>query len=69
MVNIVNLKKLLSERYKNNLSAFAKEMEMSKSTLSTILNSSRNAGVKTINKIIVYCKKNKLDVSNYIFLM
>ena len=67
-LNVENLKKLMQEKYKGNYNAFARATGINVALLHRILNGKGGAGMKTINELVVFCKKNDLKVEDYIFL-
>lgn len=68
-VNIEEVKKLISERFRNNISWFAEAIGMDATYVSTILNNpKRSTSDKFCNLLIKYCELNNLDFRKYIFL-
>lgn len=68
-INILNLKELIREKFKNNKTKFAEEIGISREYVSKLLNGKQDGdSVKICNAIIVYCENNNLDYKQYIFL-
>lgn len=67
-INIDEIKKLIKERFHNNQTYFAYELNINKSYLNTILTGKKiNNSPKFLNNLIKYCKENNLNYKNYIF--
>lgn len=68
-VNIVNLNKLIKERFRGNKTFFAEILEIDRCYLNQILNGKiNNNSSKVCNAIIKFCERNNLDYKDYIFL-
>ena len=67
-LNVENLKKLMQEKYNNNYHEFSRQTGVDVTLLHHILTGKRNAGLKTINTLISFFKKNDLEIKNYISL-
>lgn len=68
-LNIVALKKLILERFRNNQSWFADEIGVNVSFLNEILNGRKGADSnKLCIAIILFCENNNLNFRDYIFL-
>lgn len=68
-VNIIALKKLLTERFNNNQTLFSQETGIERTHVNKVFNSDgKGAGAIFCGAIIKYCDKNNLDYKKYIFL-
>lgn len=68
-INMGAFNTLLREKFNNNQSKMAKELEISRYQLNMILNrNGKNAGKKIIGAIIKYCDNNNYNFRDYIFL-
>ena len=69
-INMGAVNTLLREKFDNNQSKMAKELEISRYQLNMILNhNGKNAGKKVLGAIIKYCDKNNYNFRDYIFLI
>ncbi|WP_018250288.1 helix-turn-helix domain-containing protein [Orenia marismortui] len=66
--NIVAIKKLIKNRFDNNITSFSDSIGVSRSLVSQIINGSTEPKDKFFCSIIKYCDKNELDFKKYIFL-
>lgn len=68
-LNTNNIKNLITQKYRNNLTWFAEEIGVDRSYLSLALNNRKeNKKYSSIAlAIIIYCLKNKLNINEYIF--
>lgn len=68
-INMGAFNTLLREKFDNNQSKMARELDISRYQLNMILNhNGRNAGKKVLGAIIKYCDKNNYNFRDYIFL-
>lgn len=68
-INIVALKKLILEKFRNNQSWFADEIGVNVSFLNEIINGRKGADSnKLCTAIILFCENNNLNFRDYIFL-
>lgn len=67
-LRVENLRKLMETNYGNNYNEFSRQTGIDVSLLYRILNGKGNAGIKTLNLLIAFLKKNNLKVTDYIFL-
>lgn len=68
-LNSKAIKKLLKEKFDNNITLFAKEINVDRTHLSRVIRSNGNgAGAVVCGGVIRYCNKNNLDYKDYIFL-
>jgi plasmid maintenance system antidote protein VapI len=69
MLNVEMFKELVKKRFNNNYTNCAKEIGVSTSTISRIINGKTTEASTTFIKLFSeYCKKNRIDVKKYIFL-
>lgn len=61
------LKELMTTICQGNYNEFARETKINVSILHGIINKKRNAGMKTINLFIDFCKQKNIDYLEYIF--
>lgn len=66
-LNYDALKRLLNDAFDGNYNAFARAMNIDVAQLYRILNGNGSVGLKTLNKIVDFCKENDLDIHEYIF--
>ena len=68
-LNIREIKKLIKEYFRGNISWFAEEIGCSRAWVSEALNGGNNNKSSKICKgVIKFCNNNGLDYKNYIFL-
>lgn len=67
-LNVENLKKLMETNYNNNYNEFARQTGVDVGLLYRIMTGKANAGLKTVNILIDFLKKNNYPVNEYIFL-
>ena len=67
-IKIEAIKKLMQDKCNGNYNAFARETGINVALLYRLLNKQAQAGLKTVNILIDYLKKNGLKVEEYIFL-
>lgn len=68
-INVDNVNELIKERFRNNKSWFAEEIGVNSSYLIQVLNKKEiDHSPKIINGIVDFCKRNKLNSNQYIFL-
>ena len=67
-LKIQELKNLMDEKYNGNYNAFARATGINVALLFRILNGKGGAGLKTLNLLIAFFKKENLSVEDYIFL-
>lgn len=65
-INVKKMYRHIDERYEGNMTAFARAVGLSASTITRIVNGQTEGGGKVVRKIIEYCKKNKLDYRVFI---
>ena len=68
-LNIEAILQLIKDRFRNNKTAFAEEIGVSRVYLNLVLN--KKAALhssKICNGVMMYCEKNNLDYTDYIFL-
>ena len=68
-LKIEMLKKMMDEKHDGNYNAFARATGINVALVYRLLNGQAQAGLKTINLLIEYMKKNDLKVEDYIFLL
>ena len=67
--NIIELEKLLNERFKGNQTDFAKAMGLERTHVNKVFKSKgKGAGAVFCGAVIKYCNNNNLNYQNYIFL-
>lgn len=70
MLNVEKFKELVEKRFNNNYTNCAKEIGVNVSTISRIINGeTTEASTRFIKLFSEYCKKNRIDVKKYIFLV
>lgn len=68
-INVIEVKKLIKEKFRDNQKWFSEEMKVDYSYINMILHKKRSPrSPKLCNAIINYCKENKLEYKKYIFL-
>ena len=66
-INIKAVKQLIQERFRNNQSWFAEELSMDAHYFNQIMKETKEAtSPKACRGIINYCKKNSLNIHDYI---
>lgn len=65
-LNVRRVYDYINEKYEGNMTAYARAVGLSASTITRLVNGENVAGAKVINKIIEYCKKNGLDYMEFI---
>lgn len=69
-INMLAFNTLLKEKFDNNQSKMAKELDISRYQLNMVLkNNGKKAGKKIIGAIIRYCDNNNYNFRDYIFLI
>lgn len=66
-INQETVKRLIKEKFRNNQTWFAEEININPHYFNQImLGNKKNSSPKACRGIIEYCKKNKLDISEFI---
>ena len=69
-INIIELEKLLKERFGGNQTDFAETMGLERTHVNKVFKSKgKGAGAVFCGAVIKYCNINNLNYQNYIFLM
>lgn len=68
-VNVINLNKLIKEKFRGNQTFFAETAKIDRGYLNQILNNrTSNNSPKICNAIIKFCENNNLNYKDFIFL-
>lgn len=67
MFNVEKFIELVEKRFDNNYTECSKEIGVNVSTISRIINKNVEPSTKFLKLFSEYCKKNRIDVSKYIF--
>ncbi len=68
-LNLLAIKSLIKERFRNNTAWFSEEIGIDKGYCYQILNGKKKSGSKkACDGVILYCKRNNLNYLDYIFL-
>lgn len=68
-LNIEAILQHIKDKFRNNKTAFAEEIGVSREYLNLVLNKKANShSSKICNGVIMYCERNNLDHRKYIFL-
>ena len=66
-INVQAVKELIKERFRNNQTWFAEEINIDAHYLNQILlGNQKDTSPKACRGVVDYCKKNNLDVNDYI---
>lgn len=64
--DLENFEKFMEEEFYGNSTQAAKALNLNTSTLTRILSKKRAPGIKFLEAIVDYCRKNGIDYSNII---
>lgn len=68
-VNVINLNRLIEEKFRGNQTFFAETVKIDRSYLNQILNNrASNNSPKVCNAIIKFCEDNNLNYKDFIIL-